>query len=919
VALPARGQSLGGYVLEELIGRGGMGAVYRARGPSGEERAVKVARLEGPEAQELALRFERETLALSRVPPHRNVLRVHAAGNEDGVLFCVLDLLEGSLLQEELAKGAFTVERALATALGIARALAHVHAHGLIHRDVTPSNVMLRADGSPVLIDFGLARDLDERARLTETGAALGTPNYMSPEQASGRHDLDARVDIYGAGAVLYALLAGGAPFPGSNPAELLRMVCEEEPAPLLSVRPELPGELVRVVTRAMAPDRKRRHATAAELAHDLERLSGVERRVAGRGPLLWALAGVVVTGAIVAVAVQREGSLQERRRAAEAWRADARGARESLLGIDARYRRARIGLSVERADLAAMGSSCRALVADGRASPEDAALLASETDRVLARATLEDALAAGDARTAKLRLEAVSAEDPDRELLTALVALQGGEAARAAAGLAAIASTARGRTGHEAILGGVRAHIELGEPLAALDALAAATRSGDPEIDEAALALRRRAVRALVEKARSDPRPEPLSRLALLAGEIEPALLSEAAGAAAQGALAHPGEELEAAATRALDALEACDPGALARPEVARFAGERAAARLAADDLHGAALAFARALLADPRALPPSQLWLALHDRAQQLSESGRLAEWVVLAVDLARVGFESGPEAGEVTHLGRGQVESAVEEVARTDWAAKLVLGELIRRRWREDRLALSREESITLCERGAELLREVRDDAHASAPVHALASLGHASCLLALCRFEEAAKEFELAARGGVERPAFALVQSALCWAVLPGHTEHSLELADEALACAEAPPSPDRPRRRPVGPPPLGGGPFFGGGFFKLAVLRVYVLAGRYDDAERLGREVASASGKAGRAELARAEVLYAQGRPVEAGAAVDRALDSLAPAEVVLELQEMAEVFKNADRRDETTQLLVKARAVSARR
>ena len=904
---------LGGYVLEELIGRGGMGAVYRARGPSGEERAVKVARLEGEDAEELALRFERETLALSRIPPHGNVLRVHAAGHEQGVAFCVLDLLEGSLLQDELAKGPFTVERALATALGIGRALAHVHAHGLIHRDVTPSNVMLREDGSPVLIDFGLARDLVERERLTQTGVALGTPNYMSPEQASGRADLDARVDVYGAGAVLYAVLSGGPPFPSSNPAELLRMVCEEEPAPLLSVRPDLPGELVRIVTRAMAPDRKRRYATSVELVQDLERLAGAGRSLPSRGPLLWGLAGLLVTGAIVAVAIAREASSQARRRAAEAWRTDARGARESLLGMDARYRRARIGLPVERKGLAAVGSRCRALAADGRAEPEDAAALASETDRVLARVALEDALAAGDARSARRGLDAVTADDPDRELLAALVALEAGESARAAESLAAVASTARGRSGREALLGGVRARLELGEPLAALDAIAGATRSGDPEIDEAALALRRRALRALVEKARSDPRPELLLRLALVAGELEPALLSEAAGAAAQGALSHPGEELVSAASSVLDALEARDPAALARPEVARFEEDRAAARLAADDVHGAAQAFARALRADPHALPPGQLWLALHDRAQRLSESGPLAEWVVAALDLARVGFESGPEAGEVTHLGRGQVESAVEEEARTDWAAKLVLSELLRRRWREDRLALSREESVALCERGAELAREVRDDARASTPVRAMATLGHAAFLLALCRFEEAAKEFELAARGGVERPAFALVQSALCWAVLPGHAEHALELADEALARAEAPPSGGRPRRRPAGPLP------FGGGFFKLAILRVYVLAGRYDDAERLGREVASASGKAGRAELARAEVLYAQGRPVEAGAAVDRALATLAPAEVVLELQEMAEVFKNADRRDETTQLLVKARAVSAPR
>src|SRR5262249_40436429 len=153
--------------------------------------------------------------------------------------------IEGESLENAIARGPIPIARGLEIAEQIGRALAHVHAAGILHRDVKPGNVMIRAaDGGAVLTDFGLARDESEERRPTPSRAGLGTPAYMAPEQAEGRKDMDRRVDVYALGAVLYELLAGEPPFAGLPAFEVWRMIIEEPPEPPSRKRPEIPRDV---------------------------------------------------------------------------------------------------------------------------------------------------------------------------------------------------------------------------------------------------------------------------------------------------------------------------------------------------------------------------------------------------------------------------------------------------------------------------------------------------------------------------------------------------------------------------------------------------------------------------------------------------------------------------------------------------
>jgi serine/threonine protein kinase len=270
--LPPAGSTIAGYRLERLLGKGGMGAVYVGVNEAGMRRAIKVPLFDGELAAELRARFEREANTLGRVKPHPNVVRVHGAGQDGPYAYCVLELVEGESLAALAKKGPLEVERALDLTAQLARSLAHIHAHGIVHRDVKPENVLVRAsDGSAVLMDFGLARDLADRERLTKTGVALGTPAYMAPEQVEGGKDVDLRADVYAAGVVLYELLAGERPHEGSQ-MELVKKILLDEPPPIAEKRPEVPRDVSTIIARAMAKDRLSRYATAELLAQDLER-----------------------------------------------------------------------------------------------------------------------------------------------------------------------------------------------------------------------------------------------------------------------------------------------------------------------------------------------------------------------------------------------------------------------------------------------------------------------------------------------------------------------------------------------------------------------------------------------------------------------------------------------------------------------
>jgi TPR repeat protein len=267
-APPEPGHCLGSYRLLDRLGQGGMGVVYRAMHvDTGAEYALKVL-LPGADT-EARLRFGREGEAQARVDVHPNVVRIHSAGVEGDSPFLVMDLAQGGDLDQRLRHGLPDPSESVAQLASLARGLAHVHACGILHRDLKPTNVLFDAAGVPKLVDFGLARLADAKT-LTQTGTLLGTPAYMAPEQVRGEV-LDERTDVYGLGGVLYYALTGSPPFAGSSVLVTLNNVLEEHPVPPRTLRPEITRSIEAVCLRALAKAPADRFPSALAFAEALE------------------------------------------------------------------------------------------------------------------------------------------------------------------------------------------------------------------------------------------------------------------------------------------------------------------------------------------------------------------------------------------------------------------------------------------------------------------------------------------------------------------------------------------------------------------------------------------------------------------------------------------------------------------------
>lgn len=269
------GTKLGSYAVESLIGRGGMSAVYRAF-DSKLARPVAIKVLSATVANQpgFADRFRREARLLARLQ-HPRIVRVYDVGEHDGALYMVQELLPGPTLESRLAELArhgqrLSVEEVLAIVRDMAAALDAAHAAGIIHRDVKPANMICNGEGALVLTDFGIAEDTREAERYTSTGVILGTPTYLSPEQAQAQQ-LTPAVDIYSLGVVLYELLAGQPPFAGAIPLSVALSHVQSAPPPLRQRRPDLPQQVDLVVRRALAKAPSDRFASASALAEALE------------------------------------------------------------------------------------------------------------------------------------------------------------------------------------------------------------------------------------------------------------------------------------------------------------------------------------------------------------------------------------------------------------------------------------------------------------------------------------------------------------------------------------------------------------------------------------------------------------------------------------------------------------------------
>jgi tetratricopeptide (TPR) repeat protein len=309
-ALPA----VPGYEILQELGRGGMGVVYWAW-QSGLHRPVALKMvLAGAHAGPVELaRFRTEAEAAARLQ-HAHIVQIHDIGQHEGRPFLALEYVDGGSLARQLDGTPWPAARAVPLLETLARAIAHAHRQGVVHRDLKPGNVLLTKEGQPKVTDFGLAKLLVGGGDpLTRTGAILGTPSYMAPEQAEGKtQEVGPAADVYALGAILYELLTGRPPFKAATPLETVRLVVSTEPVPPKRLQPGVPRDLETICLHCLHKEPARRYATAEELADDLRRFRTNEPIVARpvgllergwkwtrRRPAAAALLGVAVLGLV--------------------------------------------------------------------------------------------------------------------------------------------------------------------------------------------------------------------------------------------------------------------------------------------------------------------------------------------------------------------------------------------------------------------------------------------------------------------------------------------------------------------------------------------------------------------------------------------------------------------------------------------
>jgi tetratricopeptide (TPR) repeat protein/tRNA A-37 threonylcarbamoyl transferase component Bud32 len=262
-----------GYEVLGLLGRGGMGVVYKARQTALKRVVALKMILAGEHAgSEQLARFRAEAEAVARLQ-HPNVVQVYEIGDRGGLPFFSLEFMEGGSLDRKLRGMPQPARETAELVRVLARAMHAAHQRGIVHRDLKPANVLLAADGTPKITDFGLAKRLDDVSGRTHSGAILGTPSYMAPEQAGGRlRDVGPPADVYALGAILYEALTGRPPFLGESMLDTLEQVCGQQPVAPSRLQPKTPRDLETICLRCLRKEPARRYATAEDLAEDLRR-----------------------------------------------------------------------------------------------------------------------------------------------------------------------------------------------------------------------------------------------------------------------------------------------------------------------------------------------------------------------------------------------------------------------------------------------------------------------------------------------------------------------------------------------------------------------------------------------------------------------------------------------------------------------
>jgi serine/threonine protein kinase len=297
-----------GYEILSELGRGGMGVVYKARQVRLNRPTALKMILAGRHAGEADLtRFRKEAEAVARLH-HPNVVQIYEVGDHNGLPYLSLEYCAGGSLERKLRGTPMPPGEAAALVEALARAMQAAHDKGIVHRDLKPANVLLAEDGTPKVSDFGLAKTLGE-AGQTATGAVLGTPSYMAPEQAGSRgKEIGPATDVYALGAILYELLTGRPPFRGATPLDTVLQVVTDEPVPPSLLQPRVPRALESICLKCLQKSPSRRYASARLLADDLRLFQAgeaperaMEPREQTFGPAAqWGLASLVMGAVLI-------------------------------------------------------------------------------------------------------------------------------------------------------------------------------------------------------------------------------------------------------------------------------------------------------------------------------------------------------------------------------------------------------------------------------------------------------------------------------------------------------------------------------------------------------------------------------------------------------------------------------------------